>query len=351
MRDGWTKTNNFLLIAGGASSALAVDVAVGGEPTSLVNLEIYARHESGESSDCFRPTEERGTSAADDKSPPETTDEISRKTKSVAESNRWISEPRFDFFEGSRHACGRSPATHTRSILFLKNDYWIFRDFVEASGERDYKLNFHFGGATASSRIESAENENAWVVETLDAKSGVRLYAFGDNGEWQHKTGLISDCDGGTVDATLLQFASSGTGAQEFFTFLLPTQANADAPEVYETEVIGGRAFVINFRGFQDLLVFTDGGQIVRTEIFDTNFSFLWARVGAEEILPEEFVLIGGAHFALEGREIINHPRELDAATARRFDDKLNVQTPDGVFSVSLPQKHSAAFIAKNQTW
>lgn len=231
----------------------------------------------------------------------------------------------------------------------MKNDYWIFRDFVRTSGKHDYKLNFHFGGATAL-RIESAENKNAWVVETPDAKSGMRLFTFGDNGEWQRKTSSISDCDGGKVDAPLLQFASSGTGAQEFFTFLLPSVANADAPEVYETEITGGRAFVINFRGFKDLLVFTDGVQIVRTEIFDTNFSFLWARVGTEEILPEEFVLIGGTHFALDNREIINHPRELESATARRFDDKLNVQTPEGVFNVSLPQKHSTAYIAKNQT-
>ncbi len=349
MRDGWTKTNNFLLIAGGASGALAVDLAVGGEPTSLVNLEIYARHKSGEVSDCFRSIEERCAPPVDDESPPTTTGEVSRKTKVRTELSRWISEPRFDFFEGSRNACGQSPPTHTRSVLFLKNDYWIFRDFVKASGEHDYKLNFHFRGA-ADPQIESAENGNGCFIKTPDAKSGIRLFTFGDNGEWQRKTSSISGCDGGTFDAPLLQFAASGTGAQEFFTFLLPTKANADAPQVRETEIIGGRAFIVNFRGFQDLLVFTDGGQIVRTEIFDTNFSFLWARVGAEEILPEEFVLIGGTHFALDDREIINHPRELESATARRFDNKLNVQTPEGVFNVSLPQKHSTAYIANNQT-
>ena len=348
MRDGWKKTDNFLLMAG-ASGALAVDVAVGGR-TALVNSVTSARYESAESSENNRPTEAHNTLTIDD-SQSAASGEISRKTKAVKESNRWISEPRFDFFEGSRSVGGEQrQATHTRSVLFLKNDYWIFRDFVKTSGKRDYKLNFQFSGASAP-QIESAENESACVVETSDANSGFRLFTFGDNGEWRRKTGSIFDCDGGTVDAPLLQFASSGTGAQEFFTFLLPTEASADAPEVYETEIIGGRAFVVNFRGFRDLLVFTDGGQIVRTEIFDTNFAFLWARVGAgEEILPEEFVLIGGAHFALDGREIINHPRVLEAATARRFDDKLNVQTPEGVFSVSLPQKHSAAFIAKNQT-
>lgn len=350
MRDGWARADNFSLIAGGASGALAVDVAVGSEQTSSVSLEIYARHESEELSNCFHSIEERRASLIEDESPSKTTGEIRRQTKNRAELNRWISEPRFDFFEGSRRGdCGHSPATHTRSVLFLKNDYWVFRDFVKASGEHDYKLNFHLDSA-ADPQIESAEDRSVCVIKSPGAKSGFRLFAFGDNGEWQRKTGSISDCDGGTVGAPLMQFVSSGTGAQEFFTFLLPTEANADAPQVSETEIIGGRAFVVNFRGFQDLLVFTDGGQIIRTEIFDTNFSFLWARVGAEEITPEEFVLIGGTHFALDGKEIINHPRMLESATARRFDNKLNVQTPEGVFNVSLSQKHSTAYTAKTQT-
>lgn len=359
MRDGWTKANNFLLVAGGEepgatsggdADALAVDVAAGGRMTSM-DLETYVHHESGELSDCFRSIKERSTPTIDDESPPETNGKVSRKTKTGAELNRWISEPRFDFFEGSRRGGGsdeRLSATHTRSILFLKNDYWIFRDFVKASGKHDYKLNFHFGGAPAP-HIESAENGNVWVVETPETKRGMRLFTFGDSGDWQRKEIPISNYHGGKVDAPLLQFASSGTGAQEFFTFLLPSETNADAPQVHETEIIGGRAFVINFRGYQDLLVFTDGEQIVRTEIFDTNFSFLWTRLGAEEILPEEFVLIGGTHFALDGREIINHPRELESATARRFDNKLNVQTPEGVFSVSLPQTHLTTYTARNQ--
>ena len=78
-----------------------------------------------------------------------------------------------------------------------------------------------------------------------------------------------------------MRFISKGIGAQEFFTFLLPTENGFTAPEVFETEVSGGRAFVVNFRGFQDLFVFADGEQIVRTEIFNTNFRFLWARLSA----------------------------------------------------------------------
>ncbi len=119
------------------------------------------------------------------------------------------------------------------------------------------------------------------------------------------------------------------------------------APEVFETEVSGGRAFVIDYRGYQDLFVFADSEQTVRTELFNTNFRFLWARLSASEELPEEFVLIGGTNFSLANREIINQPQPLEFAAARRFGDKLSIQTNESVFSVSLPQKNSTVYVCR----
>ena len=81
------------------------------------------------------------------------------------------------------------------------------------------------------------------------------------------------------IDAPFLRFMSKGIGAQEFFTFLLPNDGAFAAPQVFETEVSGGRAFVIKYRDYRDIFVFTDGEQIVHTELFNTNFRFLWARL------------------------------------------------------------------------
>ena len=109
-----------------------------------------------------------------------------------------------------------------------------------------------------------------------------------------------------------------------------------------ETEGAGGRAFVVRIRDYTDLFVFADaGGEIVRTEIFNTNFRFFWARLSAGESLPEEFVMVGGTHFSLGDREIINHPNELEFAVARRFGNRLSVRTNENIFSVSLPRQHS----------
>lgn len=356
MRDGWEATGDYLLVdcgevgaltgGHGHSDALSMNLSLRGK-TVLTDSGTYSYHESEAARDYFRSSEAHNTLTIDDESQSRTNGKFNWKTKANAEPRKWISDTRFDFFSGAHDGYRRlsAPATHTRSILFLKKDYCVARDFVETSGRHDYRLNFHFNH-DAKPSIETADGGAAFVEE---AKSGWRLFTIGDNGEWRLNTNPVSNLYGRKTDAPHLQFSSEGTGAQEFFTFFLPYETGETAPQVVEVEVGGGRAFVVSFRGSQDLFVFADGNQIVRTEIFNTNFKFLWARLGADESLPEEFVLIGGNYFSLGRREIVNQIHELDYASARRTENKLSVQTSEANFSVSLSQKKTTAYILKNQ--
>lgn len=360
MRDGWAETDNFLLVdcgeigalnAGhGHADALAIDLAIGGK-TVLVDSGTYTYHESEEIRNSFRSTEAHNTLTVDGKSQSEPGGKFDWRTKARATARRWISQDRFDFFEGAHDGYERfadAPATHTRGILFLKNDYWIMRDFVKTRGAHDYALNFHFNQAT-NPTIENTKSGNLCVVEKSGAGVGSRLFTFGDNGNWQQETSRISPLFGKSVDAPFLKFASKGAGAQEFFTFFLPDETGFAAPEVFETPLSGGRAFVISYRGYNDVFIFSDGAEIVRTEFFDTNFQFAWARLSAGENLPEEFVLVGGNHFSVRGREIVNHAGLLEFAAARRLGNRLNVRTSENMFSVSIPQKKSTAYILKER--
>jgi hypothetical protein len=359
MRDGWSETDNYLLVDGGSlgalsgghghSDALAIELAVGGK-TLLVDSGTYTYHESKEMRDFFRTTVAHNTLMIDEKSQSEPGEKFSWKTRAKVSVDARISEDRFDFFEGSHKGYERLPdaAHHRRSILFLKNNYWIMRDFVQTNGTHDYALNFHFNKQT-NPAIETAENGLLCAGEMPSNADGWRLFTFGDNGGWQRKESWISDKYGRKTNAPFLRFVSKGTGVQEFFTFILPALATDAKPEVFEREVSGGRAFVINYRGYWDLFVFADAGEeLVRTEIFNTNFRFFWARLSAGESLPDEFVMVGGTNFSLGSREIINYPNELKFAVARRLGNRLNVRTNENIFSVSLPQKQSSARIPKN---
>ncbi len=359
MRDGWDTTDNYLLIdcgnlgaiSGGHSHAdtLAIDLAAGGR-TLLVDPGTYTYHESKELRDYFRSTSAHNTLSFNNESSSEPGGKFSWQTMAQARLDKWISQDRFDFFEGSHDGYRRfsQPATHSRSILFLKNDYWIMRDFVETKGENEYGLNFHFNIETQP-EILGRENGGFCVNETPADKVGIKIATFGDNGGWQRKESWVSTCLGKRINAPFLRFVTKGIGSQEFFTFLMPTDIGFEEPEVFETEVANGRAFLIKYRYYNDLFVFADGkGQTVRTEFFDTNFRFLWARLSEGESLPEEFVMIDGTNFNLSGREVVNYPNRLKFAHARRLGHKLNVRTSESVFSVSLPQKRSSTFILKN---
>jgi hypothetical protein len=360
MRDGWDATDNYFLIDGGNVGALtgghghadtlAFDLAIGGR-TLLVDAGTYTYHESEELRNYFRSTEAHNALTIDHESSSQTGGKFGWRTMAKPTVNAWISENRFDFFEGShdgyRHLPG-APATHARSVLFLKNDYWIMRDFVETSGKHDYQLNFHFA-AGSDPKIVGTESGSFYVDEETDKNSGLRLCAVGDNGGWQMSKGWISDCYGRRETAPFLQFQTKGAGAQEFFTFLFPTDAVSEKPAVTETQIAGGRAFVIKFRGYTDIFVYADGDEIVRTEFFDSDFRFLWARLSEGEDSPEEFVMLDGKNFVINNREIVNYPHRLSFVTARRLGSKLNVRTNESLFSVSLPARRSNTYILKNQ--
>jgi hypothetical protein len=169
MRDGWRPTDNYLLIdcgpigggsAGhGHSDALAIDLTVGGK-SILMDAGTYTYHESEELRDQFRITSAHNTLEIDGLSQSEPGGKFSWKTKAESRLRKWITHPRFNFFEGRHNGykrIKRSPASHTRSILFLKNDYWIMRDFVNTNGSHSYKLNFNFGPETFP-KLENAED-------------------------------------------------------------------------------------------------------------------------------------------------------------------------------------------------
>ncbi|HEX8370379.1 MAG TPA: alginate lyase family protein [Pyrinomonadaceae bacterium] len=359
MRDGWETTDNYFLIdcgnvgamSGGHGHAdtLAFDLAIGGR-TMLVDAGTYTYHESEDLRNYFRSTAAHNALTIDNESSSQAGGKFSWRTMAKPQVKAWIAENRFDFFEGAhdgyRHL-PEAPATQARSVLFLKNDYWIMRDFVETKGEHDYQLNFHFNPKT-SPKIVGAKNGGFYADEETDKNSGLRLGVVGDNGGWQMSENWISDCYGRRARAPFLQFQSKGAAAQEFFTFLFPIASVSEKPEIFETEITGARAFVVKFRGYTDIFVYSDGEEIVRTEFFDSDFRFVWARLSESEDLPEEFVLIDGKNFVVNNREIIKYPQALKFAAARRLGNKLNVRTSESIFSVSLPARRARTYILKN---
>ncbi|HEX8097130.1 MAG TPA: heparinase II/III-family protein, partial [Pyrinomonadaceae bacterium] len=251
--------------------------------------------------------------------------------KSVAEARarEWRTHARFDFFGGEHDGFARlpSPATHIRSILFLKGDYWVMRDRVETEGPHSYELHFHFAPESAP-----AMDENA-VRERVEGSPGLELFSFG-GGDWREEEGWVSRCYAGRSPAPVYTFSASAEGACEFVTFLVPRRAGEPKVTIKERACARGRAFELRDGDMHDLVLLGDGG-LIKTERVETDFSWAWARFTAGGTLPEELVLIHGSRLVLDGRELVSAPERVAYVVARREGDVLSVEA-DGQLS-TLP--------------
>ncbi len=337
MRDGWTDTDNFMVVdcgevgslAGGHghADALSIEAALHGR-TLLVDSGTYSYHASREMRDLFRSTAAHNTLTIDQHSSSEPGSAFNWKSRADAKQMAGVIDARFDFFEGKVEGYKELPngAEQTRSILFLKSDYWIIRDLVHTTGEHEHALNFHYA---VDSKIE-IDIEGDFVGD-----QDHRIFSFGDGGRWQQNESWVSNEYGNKINAPLLRFSLKGRGTQEFFTFILPAEIGYPKPEVFEMPIAGGRAFVIKYRGYTDVFVAGDG-EPLRTELFDTNFRFSWARLATGETVPEEYVLIGGNRFAVDGHDVFGGDEIHSSAAIRRFGNDLNIRSDGEIGTLTL---------------
>lgn len=349
MRDGHAETANFMLIdcgelgalsgAHGHADALSFELAVAGR-TAIIDSGAYTYHESEDLRNYFRGTGAHNTLVIDGESQSVPGNKFNWESKASCRPMNWISEERFDFFEGSHDGYERleSPVTHTRGILFIKNDYWVIHDFAATRGNHEYALNFQFNpGCTPS--VRRLENGDWGVEQASREGDGLRLVTFGDNGAWNQKESWISRNHGERFNASSMRYASAGTGPQEFFTFMLPLEQGVRGPEVRESFAAGGRTFEISFRGYDDVFAYCDTVMGVVFRNVKTDFRVSWARFNASG-MPEEIILVDGRRLNVDGRSIIDSPNPLAFASVCILGNQIEVRTSVNVYSIELADKN-----------
>lgn len=299
MRDGWSPTSNYLLFDCGPhgmancghahADALAIEVAVEGE-TVLVDPGTFTYTGSRELRDWFRSSIAHNTVTVDRESSSVPADTFSWKTRTSGERLAWIEHERFTFVSG-RHSGYEQlakPGTHTRSILFLKHDYWIVRDRIDLSAKHPVNLWFHFDSAAALNRLQ--------------------IESFGVNGVWSTEEGWVSHCYGEKAPAPVRIFSATAEGNVEIVTFLLPRPAS-----VTQIEVSGGCGFELRAGHSRDRVIFRDrSASLAQTASIVTDFECAWLRFTGDNSTPNEVVLIGGSKLELKGAKIVNLPERVE---------------------------------------
>ncbi|HEX5873581.1 MAG TPA: alginate lyase family protein, partial [Pyrinomonadaceae bacterium] len=212
MRDGWSTQANYMLFDCGPhgalncghahADALSFDVAASGR-TILVDPGTYTYTGSKSLRDWFRSSQAHNTVSIDNQSSSVPKDAFSWSTIANCSLRKWVSNDKFDFVSGWHDGYARlpDPATLARSILFIKQGYWIVRDVVRSTKEHAIAVCFHL-----DSRADSA---------SLDIK------CFGGAGIWTEEEISVSHCYGEREESRSRKF-SARLADGDIVTFLLP---------------------------------------------------------------------------------------------------------------------------------
>lgn len=366
MRDGWNSGANFLLIDCGPhgffncghahADALSFDLAARGR-TLLVDPGTFAYTGSAEMRDYFRSSAAHNALTIDGESSSASAGPFSWKHIASSSVKKWVSRQRFDYFSGEHDGYTRlsSPARHERSVLFIKNDYWIVRDRVETSGTHHYDLNFHLApDANVATRNEEAHTQKnrPGTVRITEADAPImELFTFAGDGSWHIEDGWVSDCYGARKPAPVCIFSEEGAGSKEFFTLIMPV-AQSTAIEAIELNARGGRAFELKRQNLIDIQLARSEESIesnapIEAESFVSDFDWAWIRLSADEVI-EELVLVGGRTFSMHGRQIVNLPEATEYVVARRVGNALHLETDSEQWEVPLPIREAEVVSASS---
>jgi hypothetical protein len=160
-------------------------------------------------------------------------------------ANEFTIKDAFDYFEGSHDGYERfdDPVTHTRSILFLKENkereippLLIVRDHFNGRARHRYGLRYHFtAGCSAMARgntVEASADGRSICVTVLargDLKSSI-------------EEGWVSRSYGQRELAPVALFETEGVGPQEFVTIITPCKQCSVHVEEERSEITIHRA-------------------------------------------------------------------------------------------------------------
>lgn len=350
MRDSWNAEANYLFFDCGHhgtdncghahADALSFELAVNGQ-TMLIDPGTYTYTASQELRDSFRVSSAHNTLTVDDASWSVPAGPFSWQSIGNSRPIDWISKERFDYIFASQNAgSDEIPAGHYREILFLKNEYWVIRDYVSSAGPHRVKLWFHFDAAVATLRDKE---HTIRVLRENGPGAALQVTTFGERGEWLRESGWVSHCYGSREASPVWVFSAEANGPVELITVMVSEQLGAAFPPVVrEIEALNGRAFEINTENKHDVLLLRRGWGLengrMETPRFVSDFDVAWVRFANERARnPEEIVLIDGETVELDGRILLKSRRTIDYLVASSLGERFRVETNEGELELTLP--------------
>ena len=241
------------------ADALSIDLAVGPCPL-IVDPGTYTYTVSAEARDHFRHTAAHNTVTLNGEASSVHAGPFSWKHRAEATVEQWWTGSLTDWFVGRHDGFGRLGigASHRRSVLHVRGEYWIVVDTVVSDVASDAVAHFHAAeGATPESMAE-----RSLVLRFPCSAERPRLF-FGTAGDVDAvvvENDWIPPSYGRRVRAPAVRVASRRSGERTIVTVLCPL-AEGDTVSVTDIPASEGRGIAVSRPEWYDLLVLGAAGR------------------------------------------------------------------------------------------
>jgi hypothetical protein len=130
----------------------------------------------------------------------------------------WLSEPAFDYFQGSHDGYAELLVTHRRSVLHVRAaGLWVIRDEILSEGMHDVMITFQAAPGIALDRLAS---DRVGCTTGDHEVASLLAVALTDGATLTVENGEVSPCYGVTVDAPVARVHAKVTGPATFTTIV-----------------------------------------------------------------------------------------------------------------------------------
>jgi len=278
----------------GHADALSFELFALGRPW-FIDSGVFSTHTSWDWRQYFRGTRSHNTIIVDNEDQSLLLDSRRILSAATASNQRWITSKTLDYFEGSHDGYQRlsSPVTHTRSIWFVRGEYWLIVDKLTGSGNHTIESNFHFPDDVAV----SIDKRNA--ILTADGRglaiicdSTIELSATLINGEIDPIQGWRSYNSGQKTAAPTLSYCSS-TPLPVVICLAIVPLAKSDTPQptVQIESTTDGSLATVKFNDRTDYLFNASGSDAGEHSFADyrTSGSVVFVREFADAQRPARY--------------------------------------------------------------
>ncbi|MGD0696119.1 MAG: alginate lyase family protein [Terriglobia bacterium] len=223
-----------------------------------------------------------------------------------ARVDQWVSGKTFDLFSGSHTGYARlpQPVVHGRSVLGIKDRFWLVRDWARGTGEHQIDLSWHL----APGFLPRCTGENPAVLWIRNDEGLVLLPVEGHGWSQQISQGKDAPVYGRIQPSHVLSFRTEARLPIDFAVMILPVET-AD-PQFGALERMDNSTEEMTLRAYRyarsdemHFLFFAAPGQRWELGSWASDAQLLYC--GALGEGKQHWVLCGGSYAEVGGRRVI----------------------------------------------